>query len=79
MEFYARWSNIEDGNMKFLGSGALDTSLKYIWTFHIFLILIYIYNLSRGKKFKCISVIEMMLLCHEIWEHLKIGQMFFLP
>ena len=31
------------GNMKFL-VGALDTSLKYIWTFSIVLIFIHIYN-----------------------------------
>ena len=59
-------------NMKFLGSGARDTSLKYIWIFSIVLIFIYMYNLSKvylkktpftcekvlsqWKKSKCISV-----------------------
>jgi hypothetical protein len=34
-------------NMKYLGNGALDTSLKYIWTFSIVSIFIHMYNVSK--------------------------------
>lgn len=33
-------------NIKFLGSGALGTSLKCIWTFSIILIFIHIYSVT---------------------------------
>jgi hypothetical protein len=33
--------------MKFLGSGELDTSLKYLWTFSIVLRFIHMYSISK--------------------------------
>ena len=33
--------------MTFLGSGVLDTSLKYIWTFATVLIFIHTYDVSK--------------------------------
>ena len=35
--------------MTFLGNGALDTSLKYIWTFSIVLMFIHMYNVYSSS------------------------------